>query len=85
MIAIYLSNGDFVVDDFLGFDGDKPSAYIIKSDEHFRNLFDRLKVLRDSQGWYYPVDKIVKFKSITEEEAKALRRNIKLTDILMEE
>lgn len=89
MIGIYLSNGEFIADDFIGFDGDMPwhgarSAYTIKSDEHFRNLFDRLKVIRDSQGWYYSVDKIVRFKSVTEEEIKAMRRNKTLTDILNE-
>lgn len=84
MIAIYLNTGELIVDEFVGFDGDMPGAYNIKSDEHFRNLFDRLKVLRDTQGWYYSIDKIVKFKGVTEEEAKALRRNVTLTDILNE-
>jgi hypothetical protein len=84
MIAIYLNNGDIIVDNFIGFDGDMPSYYTIKSDEHFKDLFRMLRVIKDTQGWYYPVDKIVKFKEVTEEEAKGLRRNKTLTDILNE-
>lgn len=82
MIAIYLDNGHLVMSNFIGFDGDSPASYTLKSAEHLTSLFGRMKVLQDSDGWYYSVDKIVKFKSVTEEEFKSLKRDDTLGELL---
>ena len=85
MLAIYFDNGDFLFGTF--FQGhahsDMGSIYnLFNADSLAYNKGKIANIRLDKDGWWYPVDRIVKFKDITEDEAIQLQRDDKLIEVL---
>lgn len=83
MLAIEFDNGELLVGIFQGSSKTNRSAlYTLKNAEslqEYKNEVSNIKLGDD--GWWYPIDRIVKFKNVTEEEIKQMRRDGKLEEL----
>lgn len=86
MLAIVFSNGEILVGDYFdGYVDDSHSAWNITNADRLR--YGTFKYVKQrGNPWYYSVSNIVKFRDVTEQEAKALKteynRDIKLESLL---
>jgi len=82
MLAIYFDNGDLLTGDFQVIDTDD-RQYSINNEYYLLIHKHKLKLIRlGKDGWWYPNDRIVKFKDLTDEEVKQLQRDGKLNEVL---
>jgi len=82
MLAIYFDNGDLLKGDFQVIDTDD-RQYSIGNEFYLQRHKHQLKLIHlGKDGWWYPIDRVVKFKDLTDEEIKQLQRDGKLNEVL---
>jgi len=87
MLAIYFDNGELLTGDyFQGYTKEDQRTYIFTGMATLQRDIHHLSSIRlgddDDGGWWYPIDRVVKFKDLTDEEVKQLQRDGKLNEVL---